>query len=430
MSEAPLSGILTFLFTDLEGSTPLWEQYPELMQVVSARHDQLLRAVFEGNGGRVVKTTGDGFHVVFVSPADGIAAALAGQQAITIEVWPAEVGRIKVRMGLHAGEGQAREGDYYGPDLNRAARVMGIGHGGQVLVSGPTAALLRGRLPDGAELLDLGLHRLKGLSELEQVYQLVHSSLETEFPPLQSSVSIPHNLPTQLTTFIGRTRELEEVKRLIESNRLLTLLGPGGTGKTRLLLQAAGHLVERFPDGVWLVELAPLTNPELVAEKTAAVLGVRGQADRSLADSLAVYLRRKETLLLLDNAEHLIQTSAELVEHLLTLCPKLKVLVTSREPLSIGGEATFQVPSLTLPAENVITEADLQAFRRADRGPPQRSLPAAGRRAPDGLAETTNPAGTHRLELESPGGERTGPASPPVRVLRGLDVGRRPAGCR
>jgi predicted ATPase/class 3 adenylate cyclase len=361
MSEAPLSGILTFLFTDLEGSTPLWEQYPELMQVVSARHDQLLRAVFEGNGGRVVKTTGDGFHVVFVSPADGIAAALAGQQAITIEVWPAEVGRIKVRMGLHAGEGQAREGDYYGPDLNRAARVMGIGHGGQVLVSGPTAALLRGRLPDGAELLDLGLHRLKGLSELEQVYQLVHSSLETEFPPLQSSVSIPHNLPTQLTTFIGRTRELEEVKRLIESNRLLTLLGPGGTGKTRLLLQAAGHLVERFPDGVWLVELAPLTNPELVAEKTAAVLGVRGQADRSLADSLAVYLRRKETLLLLDNAEHLIQTSAELVEHLLTLCPKLKVLVTSREPLSIGGEATFQVPSLTLPAENVITEADLQA---------------------------------------------------------------------
>ncbi len=361
MSEAPLSGILTFLFTDLEGSTPLWEQYPELMQVVSARHDQLLRAVFEGNGGRVVKTMGDGFHVVFASPADGIAAALAGQQAITIEVWPAEVGRIKVRMGLHAGEGQAREGDYYGPDLNRAARVMGIGHGGQVLVSGPTAALLRGRLPDGAELLDLGLHRLKGLSELEQVYQLVHSSLETEFPPLQSSVSIPHNLPTQLTTFIGRTRELEEVKRLIESNRLLTLLGPGGTGKTRLLLQAAGHLVERFPDGVWLVELAPLTNPELVAEKTAAVLGVRGQADRSLADSLAVYLRRKETLLLLDNAEHLIQTSAELVEHLLTLCPKLKVLVTSREPLSIGGEATFQVPSLTLPAENVITEADLQA---------------------------------------------------------------------
>jgi len=361
MSEAPLSGILTFLFTDLEGSTPLWEQYPDLMQVVSARHDELLRAVFEGNGGRVVKTTGDGFHVVFASPADGIAAALAGQQAITTEVWPPEVGSIKVRMGLHAGEGQAREGDYYGPDLNRAARVMGIGHGGQILVSGTTAALLRGRLPDGAELIDLGPHRLKGLSDLEQVYQLVHSSLETEFPPLHSSVSIPHNLPTQLTTFIGRTRELEEVKRLIESNRLLTLLGPGGTGKTRLMLQVASDLVERFPDGVWLVELAPLTNPELVTEKTAGVLGVRGHPDRSLVDSLAVYLRRKEILLLLDNAEHLIQTSAELAEHLLMLCPQLKILTTSREPLSIGGEAAFQVPSLSLPAENVMTGAELEA---------------------------------------------------------------------
>jgi predicted ATPase/class 3 adenylate cyclase len=361
MSEAPLSGILTFLFTDLEGSTPMWEQHPERMQVVSARHDELLRAAFETNDGRVVKTTGDGFHVIFASPADGIAAALAGQQAIATEVWPAEVGSIKVRMGLHAGEGQAREGDYYGPDLNRAARVMGIGHGGQVLVSGTTAALLRGRLPDGAELIDLGLHRLKGLSQLEQVYQLAHASLETDFPPLQSSVSSPHNLPAELTTFIGRTRELEEVERLMASNRLLTLLGPGGTGKTRLMLQVASDLVERFPDGVWLVELAPLTDPKLVAEQTAVVLGVRGLPDRSLVDSLAVYLRRKEILLLLDNAEHLIQTSAELAEQLLTLCPKLKILVTSREPLSIGGEATFQVPSLSLPAEGVTTELELES---------------------------------------------------------------------
>jgi predicted ATPase/class 3 adenylate cyclase len=361
MSEAPLSGILTFLFTDLEGSTPLWEQYPDLMQAVSARHDELLRAIFEGNGGRVVKTTGDGFHVVFVSPADGIAAALAGQQAIRTEVWPPEVGSIRVRMGLHAGEGQARAGDYYGPDLNRAARVMGIGHGGQILVSGTTAALLRGRLPDGAELIDLGLHRLHGLSDPEQVYQLVHSSLETEFPPLPSAVSIPHNLPAQLTSFIGRSNELAEVKQLVESSRLLTLVGPGGTGKTRLMLEAARDLVERFPDGVWLVELAPLTDPELVAEKTADVLGVRGLPDRSLADSLAVYLRRKEILLLLDNAEHLIQTSAELVEHMLMHCPQLKILVTSREPLSIGGEVTFQVLSLSLPAENVMTEAELEA---------------------------------------------------------------------
>jgi predicted ATPase len=237
---------------------------------------------------------------------------------------------------------------------------MGIGHGGQVLVSGPTAALLRGRLPAGAELIDLGLHRLKGLSDTEQVYQLVHPSLESGFPPLQSAVSIPHNLPTQLTTFIGRTRELDEVKRLIEGNRLLTLLGPGGTGKTRLMLQSASDLVERFPDGVWLVELAPLENPELVSETTAAVLGVRGLPDRSLVDSLAVYLRRKETLLLLDNAEHLVQATAELAEHLLMRCPKLKILVTSREPLSIDGERSFQVPSLSLPGKNVTSAAELE----------------------------------------------------------------------
>ena len=361
MSEVPLSGILTFLFTDLEGSTPLWEQHPDLMQAVSARHDDLLRAAFEEHNGRVVKTTGDGFHVVFASPADGIAAALAGQQAIADENWPTEVDGIKVRMGLHAGESKAREGDYYGPELNRAARVMGIGHGGQVLVSGTTAALLRGRLPDGAELIDLGLHRLKGLSDPEQVYQVVHPSLETVFPPLQSADSIPHNLPTQLTTFIGRRRELEEVKQRIEGARLLTLLGPGGTGKTRLMLQAAGDLVERFPDGVWLVELASLTNPELVPEATAAILGVRGHPDRTLTDSLAVYLRRKDSLLLLDNAEHLIRTTAELAEQLLVRCPLLKILVTSREPLSIAGEVTFQVPSLSLPAEHVMTEAELVA---------------------------------------------------------------------
>ena len=350
----------TFLFTDLENSTPLWENHPTLMQELSSRHDFLMREAIETHRGRVVKTTGDGFHAVFDTATDGVAAALAGQLAIIGEPWPAETGLLRVRMGLHTGQSRLREGDYYGPEVNRAARVMGIGHGGQVLVSGTTATLLRGRLPDGAELIDLGLHRLKGLSDLEQVYQVVHSSLETEFPPLHSSVSIPHNLPTQLTTFIGRTRELEEVKRLIESNRLLTLLGPGGTGKTRLMLQAASDLVEHFPDGVWLVELAPLTNPELVTEKTAGVLGVRGHPDRSLVDSLAVYLRRKGILLLLDNAEHLIQTSAELTEHLLMLCPQLKILVTSREPLSIGGEATFQVPSLSLPAENVMIEAELE----------------------------------------------------------------------
>jgi class 3 adenylate cyclase len=365
MPDFPLSGILTFLFTDLENSTPLWEKYPDLMQEVSARHDALLRAAFEAHRGQVVKTTGDGFHVVFGSPTDGIAAALAGQEAVSAEEWPQEIGTLKVRIGLHSGESQPREGDFYGPELNRAARVMGLGHGGQVLVSGATAILLRGRLQEGAALIDLGPHRLKGLSDPEPIYQLAHPSLETDFPPLQSSVSTPHNLPEQLTTFIGRERELAEVKRLLETSRLLTLLGPGGTGKTRLMLQAAGDLVERYTDGVWLVELAPLTSPELVTERAAAMLGLRGQPDRSLADTLAIYLRRKESLLLLDNAEHLIQACAELAEGLLANCPQLKILVTSREPLAIAGEATFQVPTLSLPAEGAASAAELEASEAA-----------------------------------------------------------------
>jgi predicted ATPase/class 3 adenylate cyclase len=361
MSETPLSGILTFLFTDLEGSTALWDRHPGLMQAVTARHDELLRSAFESNGGRVVKTTGDGFHVVFESPAEGIAAALAAQGAIASEAWPPEIGNLKVRMGLHSGESEARQGDFYGTELNRAARVMTIGHGGQVLVSGAAAGLLRGRLPGGAELIDLGLHRLKGLSDPEPIYQLAHPSLERDFPPLRSSLSNPHNLPAQLTSFIGRATELREVKRSLARNRLLTLLGPGGAGKTRLMLQAAGDLLEGFPDGVWLVELAPHTSPELVAEKTASVLGVRGQPDRSLADSLVIYLRRKEILLLLDNAEHLIAASAELARRLLAACPQVKILVTSREALSVAGEATFHVPSLSLPAGDVRTAADLES---------------------------------------------------------------------
>jgi predicted ATPase/class 3 adenylate cyclase len=365
MSETSLFGILTFLFTDLEGSTLLWDRYPDLMQEVSARHDDLLREAFETNHGRVVKTTGDGFHVVFESPVDGVVAALAGQEAIGAEKWPLEIGTLKVRMGLHSGESKARDSDFYGTELNRAARIMGIGHGGQVLISGAAAGLLRGRLPNGAALTDLGLHRLKGLSEPEHVYQLTYPSLETNFPPLVSALSNPHNLPTQLTSFIGRTMELGEAKRLLASNRLLTLLGPGGTGKTRLMLQVASDLTEQFPDGVWLVELAPHTSPELVVEKTAGVLGVRGQPDRSLLDSLVVYLRRKEILLLLDNAEHLIHASAELAERLLAVCPQVKILVTSREALSIDGETTFQVPSMSLPAAGVVTVAELETAEAA-----------------------------------------------------------------
>ncbi len=353
------TGILTFLFTDLEGSTPLWEKYPEIMQEASARHDALLREAFETNGGRVVKTTGDGFHVVFDTPADGLRAAIAGQQAIGKQDWPSQVGRLRVRMGIHSGESQARDEDYYGPELNRAARIMGIGHGGQILLSRVTADLLRSRLPDSASLKDMGRHRLKGLADPERIFQVDHPSMESDFPPLQSSVSNPHNLPSLLTNFVGRQRELLDIRRMLPGNRLLTLTGPGGNGKTRLMLQAAGLMLEDFAHGVWLFELAPLNDPELVPEKIASVLGVRGHPDRSLVDSLVLFLRRRETLLLLDNAEHVIEKTAQVAEHLLAACPKLVMLVTSREPLAIPGETILQVPSLSLPPRAELTTEDL-----------------------------------------------------------------------
>jgi predicted ATPase/class 3 adenylate cyclase len=365
--------LLTFLFTDLENSTPLWEKFPDEMQQVSARHDALLREVIEVHGGWVIKTTGDGFHAAFESPAGGVTATLAGQQAISAEPWPAATGLLKVRMGLHTGESQEREGDYYGVDVNLAARIMGLGHGGQILLSETTTTLVKKSLPEECTLVDLGEHRLKGIATVERVFQLCHPDLVCDFPPLKSLATYKHNLPRQLSTFIGREKEMADVKHLLEDNRLLTLLGPGGTGKTRLMLQVAEEVIEDYPDGVWLVELAPLTDPELIPERVSSALGVQEQPGRGLLETLTEYLRRKELLLLLDNVEHLVQESAELAEHLLDHCLKLNVLVTGREALFIEGEITLQIPSLSLPpkhvtptVETIRTSEGVQVF--LDRG--------------------------------------------------------------
>jgi len=368
MQESPQTGLLTFLFTDLEGSTALWEDFPELMEQALARHDSLLREVIEIHRGQVVKTTGDGFHAIFGSPTDGIAAALAGQQAIVAENWPEKIGQPRVRMGLHTGESQSRDGDYYGPEINRAARIMGIGHGGQVLVSEVCAALLKGHLPQQATLEDLGMHRLKGVTSPERIFQLQHPRLEIQFPPLKSLTSYPHNLPIQVTSFIGRDHELADVKNLLDQTHLLTLLGPGGTGKTRLMLQAAEDLIDQFPDGIWLVELAPVTDPDLIPDQVANVLRLREQPGRSMLDSLVTFLRRKELLLLLDNVEHLVHKSAELTEQLIKNCPKVKILITGREALFISGETTLQIPSLSLPEgeeqnlDSLLTSEAVQLF--------------------------------------------------------------------
>jgi predicted ATPase/class 3 adenylate cyclase len=353
MSEYSGSRILTFLFTDLVDSTRIWEHFPETMRSALVRHDLLLKQSVEAHRGYVVKSTGDGFHAVFGSPADGVAAALAAQQALSAEMWPDEIGPLRVRMGLHTGGSEERDGDYYGPEVNRAARIMSLAYGGQVLISEVTAKLIHHALPPQASLASLGAHRLKGLAAPEEIFQLYHPTLHDEFPILQSLELHKHNLPVQLTSFIGREHELTEINHQLTQTRLLTLLGPGGTGKTRLALQAAADLIDQFPDGVWLVELAPLTDPDLVTERVAAVFNLQEQPGRQLINTLTSYLVNKKLLLLLDNVEHLVRECADLVEHLLEHCPSLKIIVTGRESLFIGGEITLQIPSLSLPPKGI-----------------------------------------------------------------------------
>ena len=368
------SATVTFLFTDIEGSTQLWERHPRAMQAVLARHDALLRLAIEAHAGRVIKTTGDGCHAVFSAALDAALAAVAAQQALVAEPW-AEIApdAVRVRMALHTGEAEARDGDYYGPALNRAARLMAAGHGGQVLLSQVTADLAHDQLPAEASLRDLGQHRLKDLTRPEHIFQLSAAGLPADFPALRSLDATPHNLPVQLTHLIGREHEIGEVRELLTPTpalsrhpspergssrsgegpgagvRLLTLTGSGGTGKTRLSLQVAAELLPKFPDGAWLVELAPVTDPELVVQSICAALDVRQQPRRSLLDSLSDFLSGKQLLLILDNCEHLITVCAQVAEALLRQCSRLKILASSREALGIAGETTYPVPSLSLP---------------------------------------------------------------------------------
>ncbi|MBI5879293.1 MAG: adenylate/guanylate cyclase domain-containing protein [Chloroflexi bacterium] len=350
------SGVLTFLFTDVEGSTQLWERHPEAMRVALTAHDAALRSAIEGQRGELVKTTGDGVVAAFGSAMNAVQAALTAQRALRAQEPSADgAPRIRVRMGLHSGEAQARDGDYFGGTLNRAARLMAIGHGGQVLLSGATMALVRERLPDGASLLDLGEQRLKDLTQPEHVYQVAVSDLPREFPSLKSLSAYRHNLPIQLTSFVGRSVELAEVTRLLHDTRLLTLIGPGGTGKTRLSLQAAADMIDHFPDGVWFVELAPITDPAQVEQTIAAVFGVHEQPGVTLARALEDYVRYKQLLVVLDNCEHLIGAAAQAAQRLLQTGPQVKIVSSSREGLAIGGETIYQVPSLGLPAEGSTT---------------------------------------------------------------------------
>ncbi len=285
-SEGP-SQTLTFLFTDIEGSTRLWEQHPQTMKAALERHDAILHAAVQNSNGKVIKTTGDGLMAVFASVLDGVSACLKAQRRLVSEAW-GETGPLRVRIGLHAGEAQPRGGDYFGPAVNRAARLMSSAHGGQVLLSAAAAGLVIDRLPDGVELRDLGEHRLKDLERPEHIFQLTCPDLPSSFPALATLDRRPNNLPAQPTALIGRETELIEiVKRLsTEGVRLLTLTGPGGMGKTRTSLQAAAELIDHFEDGVFFVDLAPIRDPETVPATIAQTLGLRVASDRSLLEEV------------------------------------------------------------------------------------------------------------------------------------------------
>lgn len=345
------SGTITFLFTDIEGSSRLWEKNPEAMSVALARHDELLNRIISEYRGYVFKTVGDAFCAAFDAPQAALEAALMIQRALRDETW-GETGPLKVRIALHTGTAEERNGDYFGPTLNRIARILPIGYGGQTLLSQATEELVRLRLPAEASLRDLGECHLKDLVRPERIFQLIVPDLPATFPYLKSLDNLPNNLPVQVTSFVGREREIGEVKRLLSGSHLLTLTGSGGAGKTRLSLQVAADLLEEFPDGVWFVELAPLTNPALVPQAAATVLNLPEEKGRPVLATLLSYLRDKKTLLILDNCEHLIEAAAELASNLIRNCPRIRLLASSREVMGIAGEVNFRVPSLSLPPIN------------------------------------------------------------------------------
>jgi predicted ATPase/class 3 adenylate cyclase len=354
------TGTVTFLFTDLEGSTRLWEQHPTAMKAASARHDEILRHAVEAQGGHVVKTTGDGFHAVFGAAEEAVEAAVDAQRGMSTEQW-GETGPLRVRVGLHTGTAEHRRGDYFGSTLNRAARLMAVAHGGQVVCSHATADLARDVVTE-VEFLDLGDHRLRDLSRPERVFQVQAPGLLREFGPLVSVDAFPGNLPLQVSSFIGRDRDLARVASALEQARVVTLTGVGGVGKTRLALQVAAEVLPEFREGAWLCELASIRDPEGVAGALAALFGVTARAGQSLEESLVEFLHTKQLLLVLDNCEHLLEAVAQLVELLERSCAGLIVLATSREGLALDGEQVVPVPSLP----GAPTDADLDTVGRSD----------------------------------------------------------------
>ncbi len=353
--------LVTFLFTDVEGSTRMWEDHPDVMDVALVRHDKLLRRAVEDGGGVVFKTVGDAFCAAFATTSGCVGAAAAAQVALQAEPWPREA-PIRVRMAIHTGECTRRDDDYFGPAVNRVARLMAIGHGGQVLLSASARSATGDVVPAGLWLRDLGEHRLKDLDRPEQVFQLCGAVMDDVTRPLRSIERPKHNLPAQLTTFVGRESEARGVHELLERQRLVTVTGAGGCGKTRLALRVAEEELGNSRDGVWLVELASVQNPELVAVAIAAALDVRTEGAQDVLRELTMALRNRDLLVVIDNCEHLLDACGVLVHQVLRSCPNVTVLATSREPLGIEGESVYWLQSLTTPAPDTLDPTQVAAF--------------------------------------------------------------------
>jgi predicted ATPase/class 3 adenylate cyclase len=352
--------LTTLLFTDIEGSTRLWEQEATRMSPALAEHDALSLKAVEEHHGVVVKMTGDGMYAAFGDPVDALSATAQLQLGLAELASRYEIA-FRVRAGLHLGIVERRNQDLFGSPVNRAARIMKAAHGGQILISQAVVDQVRSRLPPSLSLRDLGGVRLRDLATSEHVYQLVHAGLRQDFPALRSLEATPNNLPQQVTSFIGRERELADAKRLLEGTRLLTLLGMGGLGKTRLSLQLGADVLENYPDGVWFVDLAPIRDAGLVPSATAHILGVREEPGRPIAETLCAYLREHKLLLILDNCEHLVKACASLASALLRGAPSVQILATSREALHIQGEQTYPVLPLAAPDSKAGVEGLLRS---------------------------------------------------------------------
>lgn len=355
------SGTITFLFTDIAGSTPLWEKMPHAMGKALLLHDGILRQAIEEHGGVVFKTVGDAFHAVFVRAEDALAASIAGQVALKSADW-GEIEVLRVRMALHTGTAEERDADYHGPAVNRVARLLSLAHPGQVLVSRATADLLVDSAPAGASLRDLGEYQLRGMSRPERIYQVLHAELSPEFSPLRSVEVIPTNIVPQLSSFVGRQEEQMELQAALRRSRLVTLTGAGGSGKTRLSIESALEAMSLFEDGAWFCELAPLAEGSAVPRSVLNALNMREQSGRSILETLTEELKTRNLLLILDNCEHVLDAAAEVTEAILRAAPCVHILATSREAIGVQGESVIRIPSMGVPSDEACTVEDLIRF--------------------------------------------------------------------